>query len=118
MSNLIQKEDTPISIVHEAETEFPFVIIDVNGTRRARFVVQEDAQAYGDAVNFPEPELLQKDMHDTGVERDQADRDQSKEETMPRGIPKKKKAKKAMKKAAAVVKKAVKKVKKRRKQRA
>jgi hypothetical protein len=118
----IQEQDRPITITHEAGTELPFVIHDVNGTLRARFVVQEDAQAYGDAVNFPEPELMQKDMRDTGVERDQADRVQPKEETMPRGIPNKKKAKKAVKKVAAVAKKAAKKfakkAAKRRKQRA
>ena len=111
---LIAPEDCPISIVDEGEAEFPFVILDVHGTKRARFAYQRDAQAFGDAVNFPEPELMQENMRDTGVERAPKKRSKPKGNKMPRGIPKKK-AKKAKK--AAVVKKAVQKTMKRRKKR-
>ena len=110
----IPSQDKPISIVREAESEFPFVILDVHGTQRARFAVQEDAQAFGDAVNFPEPELKQKDRRDSGGARAPKRRAQPKGKSMPRGIPKKK-AKKSKK--AAVVKKTVQKTMKRRKKR-
>ena len=110
-------EDRPISIINEAGSELPFVILDVHGTQRARFAVQEDAQAFGDAVNFPEPELMQDDMRDSGVEREPKSRDQPKGRKMPRGIPKKKKKGRVAKKAASV-KKAVKKTMKRRKRKA
>jgi len=108
----IPPENKPISIVHDPiNPELPFAIHDVHGTERARFKVQEDAQAYGDAVNFPQPELMQKDMHDTGSARES--RAKPKGNTMPRGTPKKKKSGKK----AAVVKKAVQKTMKRRKKR-
>jgi hypothetical protein len=111
----IPEEDRPISIVNEGDVELPFVILDVHGTKRARFLVREDAQAFGDAINFPEPELMQKDMRDTGVWRVQKKRAKPKGRTMPRGIPKKKKGRVAKK--AASVKKTVQKTMKRRKKR-
>jgi len=110
----ISPQDKPISITNDPiNPELPFVIHDVHGTERARFKVQEDAQAYGDAVNFPQPELMQEGMHDTGTARAEEPRAKPKGRTMPRGIPKKKKTGKK----AASVKKAVQKTMKRRKKR-
>ena len=108
----IAPADKPISIINDAaDPQLPFAIHDVHGTERARFKVQEDAQAYGDAVNFPQPELMQNGMRDTGTAR--KSRAKPKGRTMPRGTPKKKKAGKK----AASVKKTVQKTMKRRKKR-
>jgi hypothetical protein len=111
--------DTPVMVIHDPlNPQTPYVIIDAKGVMHAQFVTQEEANAFVEAVNAPEPEpaLPEEPTNDTADEHDQGDRDQQKEETMPRGIPKKKTAKKsafkkaAKKRATSAVKKTAKKV--------
>ena len=109
-STIIEKEATPVSVIHDQMNPLtPYVILDVNGTMRAQFVKQEEADAFAASVNDPqeaEPEETKAEPDDKEVERDQEDHEQQKEDDMPRGIPNKKAA---VKKRAASAKKTVKK---------
>jgi hypothetical protein len=126
MPSIIKEKDKPTSIAFdEANAEMPYVILDVNGNKRARFAESATAEAFIAEINAPEPALMQEDMDGTDVAHDQEDREQQEDNDMPRGIPNKRKAqikdkvrktvKKAVKKRAAAAKESVKKVMKRRK---
>jgi len=119
MPTTIKDEDKPVTMeIDQSTASTSYVIRDATGIERARFVEQEEANAYMAMVHaIPPPALMQEDMDDKGVEHDQEDREQQEVDDMPRGIPKAKKrvakAKKrvaAVKKQAASVKKTAKKV--------
>jgi len=119
MTEIIAKQDTPVVVVHDPlNPHTPFIIVDVKGAMRAQFTTQREADAFAETVNA-EPALKQEDTSDTSDERDLGDREQQKEDDMPRGIPKVKAAakkrvtaakSKVKKRVAAAVKKTAKKV--------